>query len=97
MPKVTPGKIKPSQGLSALLRNICKINVPSHTKNTTAIPANRKAGRKNTVYFTLLILVGIPFTIAAAIFSPLSIKQFSNINLAPDKTGRGIFHGKECL
>ena len=51
-PKVTPGKIKPNHGLSALLRNICKINVPSHTKNTAAMPTNRKAGRKNTVYFT---------------------------------------------
>ena len=55
-PNVIPGKIKPSHGLSALLRNICQMNVPSHTTNTAAMPANKKAGRKNTVYFTLLIL-----------------------------------------
>ena len=58
-PNVIPGRIKPSHGLSALLRNICQINVPSHTTNTAAMPANKKAGRKNTIYSTLLILYSV--------------------------------------
>jgi hypothetical protein len=53
-PNVIPGKIKPSHGLSALLRNICKTKVPSQHKKTTPRPTSRKAEEKNTVYFTHL-------------------------------------------
>ena len=49
-PNVIPGRIKPSHGLSALLRNICQINVPSHTTNTAAMPANKKREKKHDLF-----------------------------------------------
>ena len=51
-PNVIPGKINPTHGLSALLRNICKTKVPIHSKNITTMPANRKTERINAIYFT---------------------------------------------
>ena len=71
-----------------MLKNICKINVQSHTKNTTAMPADKKAGRKNTGYFTLLILFIIQFTAVAAIFHHYPSKNFkTSTSLLPKPAG----------
>lgn len=40
---VIPGKINPIHGLSALLRNICKTEIPIRGKNITTMPTNKKA------------------------------------------------------
>ena len=50
-PKEIPGKIRPGQGVFALLRNICKIKVPINTKNKATRPAIIKTERKNAIYF----------------------------------------------